>query len=292
MSFEATKWAWDRIRELPNLPATRRLVLLALADRHNGLTGQCNPSLDLLVADTGMNRHTIPSAIRDLESDQLLTVKRKHGAGSEYTLVGFQTSAENSTSAEKRTSEEIRTATSAEKRTTPVRKSALEPRKNQEENLETTTQQRAREMDDKQPGPQTRSAEGTDKGESPKTRTRAKNPKKPIADNWMPSDRCMDLIARAGIPKEFAESQIGEFVLYWRENGESRPGWDSTFLNRCKTQWEWQQNKKPPVPRQQQPGASSTSGVNYGGRPQPGQSTPIIDDFDAKYGHLPGIKGH
>jgi len=38
--------------------------------------------------------------------------------------------------------------------------------------------------------------------------------------------------------RTFAEGCIDEFRLYWQERGESRTGWEATFVNNVKRQWE------------------------------------------------------
>lgn len=105
MSHEATTWAWKAVYSRKDIPATRRMVLLALAECHNGQTGQCNPSFDELVRMTGMKRDTITSSIRGLEQSGLMTINRGHGVKSSYQLA-IQTSAEMVTSPEIRTSPE------------------------------------------------------------------------------------------------------------------------------------------------------------------------------------------
>ena len=111
MSYEATRWAWQAVTGHHGLAATRRIVLLALAECHNGETGRCDPSLERLIQMTGLKRHTIPTSIRDLESAGLVVVSRGLGQRSSYQL---QTSAENGTSAHLGTSAENGTTTSAE----------------------------------------------------------------------------------------------------------------------------------------------------------------------------------
>ena len=63
------------------------------------------------------------------------------------------------------------------------------------------------------------------------------NPKARITRDWQPSDRCYELIARAGIGREFASGLIDEFILYWEERGDKRSGWEATFINHAKSQW-------------------------------------------------------
>lgn len=266
MSYDATKWAWMTIRGNPQLASTRRLLLLALADFHNGKSGQCNPSLNTLVADTGMHRTTIPDAIRDLEREGIVSVSRRFGAGSEYTLVGFSTSTENRTSTE--------TVTGTENRQEPVRKTdntGTENRtltkKNQEENQEETHKQHAHE-ENTRPENTNPGSEGPH-NEKPKPMTRKPKAKAELSEvtEWKgPSDRCYELAEKAGIPRDFVDAQVGEFFLYWEDTKQRKPGWDATFLNRCKDQWsrygrDWQ--RKTPQTGQVQAG--------FIGNNQPGQ---------------------
>lgn len=272
MSFEATEWAWSQIRERPELAATRRLVLLALADRHNKLTGQCNPSLDLMVADTGMNRHTIPPAIRDLESIPLVIVKRKAGSGSEYTFVGFQTSAENSTgsSAEKRTSAE--NSTSAEKRTAPVRKSALEPGKNQELRERAHASEGA--LDGKQPANTNPGGEGPHNGESAEpnpsqTATTALDARFEKFWEAYPRKTSKGTARKAWAKLKPSEQLLGRMIsaieraktsAQWiKENGQFIP-YPASWLNA--EGWE-DVHEKAPAATNQKPGLPSTRRGDY-----------------------------
>lgn len=86
MSRLADDWVYQVFESLPGLPANRRQVLMVLAHCLNGESGQCNPSLNYLVKMTGLNRHTIPAALVDLERVGLITVHRRNGAGSFYML--------------------------------------------------------------------------------------------------------------------------------------------------------------------------------------------------------------
>jgi hypothetical protein len=40
------------------------------------------------------------------------------------------------------------------------------------------------------------------------------------------------------IPKDFADSTIAEFILYWKETGQSHNSWNSKFLQHVKFQWQ------------------------------------------------------
>ena len=62
MSLEAMGYCW-RVR---GLTCAQKLVLLALANRHNPDTGQCNPSLDRLAEDVGITRRNVINHVNAL----------------------------------------------------------------------------------------------------------------------------------------------------------------------------------------------------------------------------------
>lgn len=60
----------------------------------------------------------------------------------------------------------------------------------------------------------------------------------PIDGHWQPSaDAWEILVERAGIKREFIEDAIPEFVLYWRERGESHRTWNTKFVQHVRMQW-------------------------------------------------------
>jgi hypothetical protein len=78
MSLRALAWAW----ECPDLDASSKLVLLALADHAND-DGLSWPSLDRLVERTGRDRRTVQRSILKLERREL--VRREPAAGTRST---------------------------------------------------------------------------------------------------------------------------------------------------------------------------------------------------------------
>lgn len=58
-----------------------------------------------------------------------------------------------------------------------------------------------------------------------------------IARDWEPSEDLYEVLELANIPREFAERQIPEFVLFWRENGQALNSWNTKFLQHVKRQW-------------------------------------------------------
>jgi hypothetical protein len=75
MSHRATVWAFSQ-----KLPALQKLVLIVLADRHNGDTGRCDPSMDRVAEDCGMSKSSVKNAIRALEeSGKIQAIHRFDG---------------------------------------------------------------------------------------------------------------------------------------------------------------------------------------------------------------------
>ena len=69
MSHAATHWAMQIDAPTP----AAKLVLLILADAHNGHTGECFPSLARIVKATGYSESSVKYAVRDLEQAGLLS---------------------------------------------------------------------------------------------------------------------------------------------------------------------------------------------------------------------------
>ena len=68
MSHKATNWAFS----MSGLKPATKLVLVALADRHNADTGQCDPSQDRLAEQCGMARSTLNVHLKALEEMGLI----------------------------------------------------------------------------------------------------------------------------------------------------------------------------------------------------------------------------
>ncbi len=81
MSVDATRWAW-----LQQIKSSKKLVLLALADRANK-DNVCWPSVARIEGDTGLDRKTIMSAIQSMENDGILKVVRVQGVRNKYKLI-------------------------------------------------------------------------------------------------------------------------------------------------------------------------------------------------------------
>ena len=81
--------------------------------------------------------------------------------------------------------------------------------------------------------------------------------------------------------RPFAESCLDEFRLYWQERGERRPGWEATFVNNVKRQW------------QNRPAPAKPSGHNGQRYTPPQAMTPEAAHFEAILRNLnhPVIEG-
>ena len=54
----------------------------------------------------------------------------------------------------------------------------------------------------------------------------------PIPLTWTPSESVYAWAHKRGLTRDWVQAQIDEFVIYWRDCGESRKSWDATFINR------------------------------------------------------------
>ena len=91
---------------------------------------------------------------------------------------------------------------------------------------------------------------------TPKAARQPKPIKAPIPADWMPAETTYALLEKHGMTRAFAEDCIDEFRLYWQERGESRVGWEATFVNNAKRQWE--RRPSPAQSASSRPGAIST----------------------------------
>lgn len=83
-----------------------------------------------------------------------------------------------------------------------------------------------------------------------------------IAANWQPSADVFDILRMANINMEFAQRQLPEFILYWKETKQAHSSWNTKFLQHVKYHWA-QQHKLQ----------QKTVVTNNTGSPQPSRST-------------------
>ncbi len=60
---------------------------------------------------------------------------------------------------------------------------------------------------------------------------------KPLTQDWQPSTDAINILVRSGVSAEFIESTVPEFILYWRERGDSLKTWNSKFVAHIRRQW-------------------------------------------------------
>ena len=63
-----------------------------------------------------------------------------------------------------------------------------------------------------------------------------------INPKWNPNEDFYDVLSLTDITKEFADSSLPEFILYWKETGQAHNSWNSKFLQHVKYQWQRKQS--------------------------------------------------
>ena len=56
-------------------------------------------------------------------------------------------------------------------------------------------------------------------------------------DAWQPSEDACQILMRSGIDLQFIQDAVPEFVLYWRDRGDTASTWDSRFIAHIRRQW-------------------------------------------------------
>ena len=59
-----------------------------------------------------------------------------------------------------------------------------------------------------------------------------------MSSAWNPNEDFYDILELTEIPRDFAESLIPEFIMYWKETGQALTSWNSKFLQHVKYHWE------------------------------------------------------
>lgn len=82
----------------------------------------------------------------------------------------------------------------------------------------------------------------------------------PMRSHWHPQPDTISILMKSGIPGDFIEECLPEFVLYWSERGDARKTWNSDFIQHVRRQWlhltESLAHEKEPrvIPDRWQPG--------------------------------------
>lgn len=59
-----------------------------------------------------------------------------------------------------------------------------------------------------------------------------------MTSEWNPNEDFFDILELTDIPREFAENAKPEFIMYWKDTGQSLSSWNSKFLQHVKFHWE------------------------------------------------------
>ncbi|WP_331346003.1 DnaT-like ssDNA-binding domain-containing protein [Cellvibrio sp. UBA7661] len=63
-----------------------------------------------------------------------------------------------------------------------------------------------------------------------------------IPHNWQPDRDLLAQLLQLGVPGEFAWQQVPEFIVYWRDRGDTKHSWGSAFVKHTKKLWEQKQS--------------------------------------------------
>ena len=58
-----------------------------------------------------------------------------------------------------------------------------------------------------------------------------------ITKNWTPSENVYEVLSMGNIKKEFIDSKLPEFRLYWMEKNVAKDDWNHKFVNFIKQEW-------------------------------------------------------
>lgn len=62
-----------------------------------------------------------------------------------------------------------------------------------------------------------------------------------MAPHWQPDDDLLRQLAQLGVPADFVQQQVPEFVRYWRDRGEAHHAWGNRFLKQVLRVWREQE---------------------------------------------------
>ena len=73
--------------------------------------------------------------------------------------------------------------------------------------------------------------------------------KRKLSVKWVPSIQAFEVLGMGGINKEFIESKVNEFKLYWLEKNQMRDNWNVLFVEFIRREWvkENSENKGLPI---------------------------------------------
>tara|TARA_Y100000813_G_C24145116_1_gene344382 strand:- start:306 stop:1124 length:819 start_codon:yes stop_codon:yes gene_type:complete len=72
--------------------------------------------------------------------------------------------------------------------------------------------------------------------------------KKKLNVKWVPSIQAFEVLGMGGIHKEFIESKVNEFKLYWLEKNQMRDNWNVLFVEFIRREWVKENSKNKGLP--------------------------------------------
>ena len=122
-------------------------------------------------------------------------------------------------------------------------------RQEEEEEIGVDVEERRKEVSQKREEAAQAPFASPPKPEATKAPKPAKSLKAPMPADWTPAETTYALLEKHGMDRPFAEGCIDEFRLYWQERGDARTGWEATFVNNVKRQWEHRPTADTTTPR-------------------------------------------
>lgn len=92
---------------------------------------------------------------------------------------------------------------------------------------------------------------------------RVSNPGQAMTDDWRPSEDAYRILSGLGVERGFAEDEVPEFVLFWKQTGQVRSTWDSAFICRVRSQHDRKVNSKVKHDEQSADWTELLSGQEY-----------------------------
>jgi len=72
--------------------------------------------------------------------------------------------------------------------------------------------------------------------------------KRKLSLTWTPSIQAFEVLGMGGINKEFIESKVNEFKLYWLEKNQMRDNWNVLFVEFIRREWVKENNENKGLP--------------------------------------------
>lgn len=248
MSIEARNWAWAL-----DVPPSRKLVALALAEHANNHR-ECWPSISRLEQFTGLARSTVADALADLESRRLISRNTGGPGRSTHYHLGLNGNPTDGTSnpvcnqvtgrSDSPTAELPGSPTAGPSDDQVVRQpdqgSPVAGPDSPTAGLAVVRQPDPnRKLNRKEPERNRQSActraNGSGDAQKDGGERQAKKSGATIPADWKPSGRVIAWAEKQGMPAQWVEDQVDEFVVYWTDRSEARKSWDATFMNRLRT---------------------------------------------------------